>query len=483
MSDDLSKLPMELLHMILNHLSMSDIITSMCFVNKRLRTICFAYPYFHFDFSSSAKKKEQFELVCTHLPHLSSQIRSLTFSDPCDRMMNIKIARFFSRLNTVNGTLSKLYSITLHSINFETWRSINDRLTLLPSLLSLSIDSSDLNDVLDISMVSKLLNDLLYNSETLKRLAVTVSVRRNNTFIIDPRPTATKSLIEHLILEGVKVEIKSLLKVTPKLKTLDIQPKDYRFIPTIHIRPSQTMCDLTIRMTCVTFDQIEYILHSMTQLTYLKIISDSVGYDMADGIAWSRLLKTVVIFKFKFSFKKSTFTHPPVDLTSFRTSFWLEEKHWYVTYDRCIDTGYSLLYSTSYCDSNYPLCYMQDSIITLSTAPTSISLLPPTVSLMFDHFDLDVPEMLRRITHITGWSLDDCGTSLDVKLSYAATKLDLSQIRTFFAFRYESDMLNDVFIRFVRDLPRLCRLTVSTAVLKLFFNHQWSNITDLRLSS
>ncbi|CAF5049500.1 unnamed protein product, partial [Rotaria sp. Silwood1] len=74
--------------------------------------------------------------------------------------------------------------------------------------------------------------------------------------------------------------------------------------------------------------------------------------------------------------------------------------------------------------------------------------------------------MLRQITHITGCSLDDCGTSLDVKLSYAATKLDLSQVRTFFAFRYEIDMLNDVFIRFVRDSPRLCRLTVSTAVLK-----------------
>ena len=87
---------------------MSDIVTSMCFVNKRLRTICLTYSDFHFDFSSSAKKKEEFELVCTHLPRLSSQIRSLTFSDPCDCMIKVKIADFFSRLNTMKWDIIKI---------------------------------------------------------------------------------------------------------------------------------------------------------------------------------------------------------------------------------------------------------------------------------------------------------------------------------------------------------------------------------------
>ncbi|CAF1417767.1 unnamed protein product [Rotaria sordida] len=391
---------------------------------------------------------------CARLPNISSQIRSLTFSNPCDHIMNFKIASFFSKLDTTNSTLSKLHSITLHSINFETWHSINDRLTLLPSLLSLSIDSSDLNDVLDISIVSKLLNDLLCNSATLKCLAVKIFSLCNRTFIVDLRPTAMKSLIEHLTLQGVQVELKSLLKITPKLKTLNIQLKVYRFIPAIYLHAPHTMRNLTIRVNGITFDEIEYLLHSMTQLTHFTIISDYVGYDMTDGIAWSRLLKTIVIFKFKFVFKESMFKQSPIDLTSFRTSFWLEEKHWYVTYDRCIDTGYSLLYSTPYCDNDYPLYYMQDFIHTVSTAPTTIPL-PPTESLMVDCIDSNASEILRQLTHITHWSLDDCGTCLDAKLSYATVKLDLSRVRIFFAHRYETDMLNDVLIRFVRDLPCL----------------------------
>ncbi|CAF4085932.1 unnamed protein product [Rotaria sordida] len=454
MSDDLSELPVELLHMILNHLTMTDILTSLCFVNKHFYTICLTYPSFHFDFSLSAKKKEQFDLVCARLPNISSQIRSLIFFNQCDPVMDFKVARFFSKLDTTNGTLSKLHSITLHPINFETWRLINDRLTLLPSLLSLSINSINLNDVLDISIVSKLLNDLLCNSATLKRLAVEIFSLHNRTFIVDLRPTAMKSLIEHLTLHGFQVELKSLLKITPKLKTLNIQSKAHRFIPAIYLHAPHTMRNLTIKVHGITFDEIEYLLHSMTQLTHFTIIADYVGYDMIDGIAWSRLLKTIVIFKFKFVFKESMFKQSPIDLTSFRTSFWLEEKHWYVTYDRCIDTGYSLLYSTPYCDNDYPLYYMQDFIHTVSTAPTTIPL-PPTESLMVDCIDSNASEILRQLTHITHWSLDDCGTCLDAKLSYATVKLDLSRVRIFFAHRYETDMLNDVLIRFVRDLPCL----------------------------
>ncbi|CAF4968017.1 unnamed protein product, partial [Rotaria sp. Silwood1] len=61
---------------------------------------------------------------------------------------------------------------------------------------------------------------------------------------------------------------------------------------------------------------------------------------------------------------------------------------------------------------------MQDFIHTVSTAPTTIPL-PPTESLMVDYFDFDIPEMLRGLTHITHWLLDDYGICLDAKLSYA----------------------------------------------------------------
>jgi hypothetical protein len=303
-------------------------------------------------------------------------------------------------------------------------------------------------------------------------------------FIVDPHPNAKRSLIEHLTLEGIQVQLKSLLEVTPALKELDVKLKAFQFKPDTRLQSPPTMRNLTIKMDDVTLKEIEYMLYSLTQLTYFTIISREVRYDMADGITWARLLKTVVTFKFSFTFDHYTVrpSISSIDLASFRTPFWLEEKHWYVTYDRCIDTGFSLLYSNPYCFNDYPLHYMKGFITTESTKQTSTS---------FSHIDdliadYDYPinrELHRRVTNITRSSLVDCGTSLKTKLDYATTYLDLSQVTLFSAFRCETDMTNDVFVRFLQSLPRLRSLHLSIVLVKLLFVHQWPYINYLYLSS
>jgi hypothetical protein len=348
--------------------------------------------------------------------------------------------------------------------------------------VSLSIDSSDINNPIDASTVSKLLRELLYNSRTLKRLSVKVWVSGNNIFIVDPRSEANRSLIENLTLEGIRVELKSLLEVTPALQTLDTTLKLFQFKHDTRLHPSDTMRNLTIKVNFVTLEEIEYMLYSMTQLIHFTIISNNVQYDMADGITWSRLLKTVVTFKFKFTLDQNTFTQPLIDLASFRTPFWLEEKHWYVTYDRCIDTGFSLLYSNPYCLDDYPLFYMKDSITTESTKLTSTSMpFPHTNSLITDYYQPAAMKLLRSSSPITRLWLADCGTNLRTKLDYATTHIDLSQVTLFSAFQYETDMSNDVFVKFVHSLPHLRSLHLSIVLLKLLFIHQWPHIVDLRL--
>ena len=44
MTDYLSMLPAELFPQIFDDLSMDDLLTSLCFVNKRLRALCLSYP-------------------------------------------------------------------------------------------------------------------------------------------------------------------------------------------------------------------------------------------------------------------------------------------------------------------------------------------------------------------------------------------------------------------------------------------------------
>src|SRR5689334_11229734 len=103
MSDPFSKLPVELIHKILDDVSTFDILTSVCFLNKHFRIVSLAYPRFRLDFTRSFNKKKQFDKLCTQLVSLSSQIISLTLSNVDDAFIPTKITYLFSRSITVNS--------------------------------------------------------------------------------------------------------------------------------------------------------------------------------------------------------------------------------------------------------------------------------------------------------------------------------------------------------------------------------------------
>ena len=481
MTDYLSTLPVELLHIIFDDLSVGDILASMCFVNKRLRRICLTYPRFRFDLNSFARKKEPFQSVCAHLPHVSSQILSLTFSKEYNSLVSFKISCFFSRFLQINDGFSKLHSITIDPIDEQTWRSINHRLTALTSLDSLSIQC---NEYLDLSIASQLLRELLFDSPKLKRLHVNLFVDGSGTFIVDPCPSTRRSQIEHLHLEGIRLEFRSLFAVTPVLQSLDANLKLFQFRPNTRFHSPETIRQLTISVNFIGLEEIKTMLHSLRQLTDLTVISKNVQYDMADGWTWNRLLKSILIFKFIFTFDQNTFTSPAIDLTSFRTPFWLEKKHWHVTYERCLLTGFSLLYSNPYCLDEHPMLFMRDRILVESTA-SQAALLPDQTNLRTDS---TCP--IEVILELQRWSIDrirvlftDLNISLRLKLNYAMKHLHLSQITSFTASRCETDLSADMFVQFLQRLPRLRSLNLSMCLLKRLLNSDWSNILSFHLST
>ena len=481
MTDYLSTLPVELLHIIFDDLSVGDILASMCFANQRLRTVCRTYPRFRFDFNSSAKKKTQFQSVCAHLPHVSSRILSLTFSKEYNSLVSFKIGCFFSRFLQINDGFSKLHSITIDPIDEQTWRSINRRLTTLPSLVSLSIRCGE---HLELSIASQLLRELLLDSLKLKRLHVKLFVNSSDAFIVDPCPSTRRSQIEHLHLEGIRLEFQSLFSVTPALQSLDANLKLFQFRPNTRFHSPETIRQLTISVNFIGLEEIKTMLHSLRQLTDLTVISKNVQYDMADGWTWNRLLKSILIFKFIFTFDQNTFTSPAIDLTSFRSSFWLEKKHWYVTYERSLDTGFALLYSNPYCREEHPLLFMRDRILLESTS-SQATVLPHPTSLTADSpYPIEVTAALRSSSpQIARESLADCGTSLRSKLDYAMEHLHLSQITSFTASRCETDLSTDIFVQFLQRLPRLRSLDLSVCLLKRLLNSDWSNILSLHVSA
>ena len=475
MTDYVSILPAELFPKIFDDLLVDDILASLCFVNRRLRALCLSYPRFRFDLDSCGrKKKRQVQSICAHLPYVSSRILSSKFSRECGNLMFMKISRFFSQ--TVDA-FQKLRSITIGSIDEQTWRSINRRLTTLVSLVSLSIDC---HERVNGSTVSQLLCDLLCDCRTLKRLHMKVLVDGTDGFVVDLRPETRRSQIEHLCLDGCGVELRSLFAVTPALQSLDGSLALFQFRTDTRFYSPETIRQLKIHAYFIELTEIETMLHSLEQLTDLTVIATSAQYDMADGWTWSRLLTSISTFKFVLTFKKSIFTPPAIDLTSFRTPFWLEEKHWYVTYERCRDTDFSMLYSNPYCRDEYPLSYMRDQLIVESTA-VDATLFPAPTIIMADCLFHSAFQLRSSLSRIQRESLADCGPSLRSKLDYAMEYLHLARITSFTALQCETDLSPDVFVKFLQGLPRLTSLDVSMCLLKRLLISEWPGIRSLGL--
>ena len=69
MLDYLTTLPVELIHKILDNVPSLGILSSLCFVNKCIRSISLAYPHFQLNFScvDTSMETSQFGSVCTQI--------------------------------------------------------------------------------------------------------------------------------------------------------------------------------------------------------------------------------------------------------------------------------------------------------------------------------------------------------------------------------------------------------------------------------
>jgi CRP-like cAMP-binding protein len=139
MSDQLSVLPVELIHRILDEIATFDILTDVCFVNKRLRAISLNYPRFRFDLTRSFDKKRQFDEHCTQLVHLSSQVVSLTLANDGDATMPVRIAYFLSQFMGIDAPFSNLRSLSLSHVDLGVWQSLKVRRSSFFALTSISI--------------------------------------------------------------------------------------------------------------------------------------------------------------------------------------------------------------------------------------------------------------------------------------------------------------------------------------------------------
>ncbi|CAF1414533.1 unnamed protein product [Rotaria sordida] len=167
-----------------------------------------------------------------------------------------------------------------------------------------------------------------------------------------------------------------------------------------------------------------------------------------------------------------------IDLDSFRTQFWLEEKKWFVTFDQWIDTSVSFLYTNPCCtEYRYPLTFMKKALVTESTGlvPTTF---PHTQYLIFDWNLPMQKEHLCRFTHIYTLLMED---NLDLSFKFINSCIDLSRITSFVQGRSEKEQSRNEFVHILHILPHLRSLCLNISTLVLLFDRHWPQIIDLNM--
>ncbi|CAF1344920.1 unnamed protein product [Rotaria sordida] len=182
--------------------------------------------------------------------------------------------------------------------------------------------------------------------------------------------SAILSSVQYFHLERITIDLLSLLAVAPMLHTLQGKFRtpdlklDRLYPCLLHLQ------QLRIELWNITWTEMTTLLSSFPRLVYLTITADNVDSDMADGFAWARSLQDIKHFEFKLKFIYDAFEQQPLNLDSFRTKFWLEEKKWFVTYDQRLNAdGSSLLYSNSSSLIIYPPHEIIGTLVSESTAP------------------------------------------------------------------------------------------------------------------
>ncbi|CAF0935104.1 unnamed protein product [Rotaria sordida] len=375
----------------------------------------------------------------------------------------------------MNDIFPNLHSITLNKIDSNIWNLIRTRLPSFISLRSIFIYSVDDLDESTATLMSLIFHDLLFNVKSLKHLFLETLYGQNETIIISTSSLIQTSTIECLTVIGIQINLHQIFAIAPMLRQLNVKLIVTQFyeIDTI-FQPSINLQQLSINNNRMTMFEIRHLLSSMTCLTYLSLDIDNVDNDMINGNVWIPLLTRIIAFQFIFKISNEM----NIDLNTFRTQFWLEEKKWYVTFDQWTDTSCSFLY-TNPCFNGYyyPLLFVKKTLITESTGlePTTY---PHTKYLFFDIQSPMSQAHLRRFTHAHTLIVE---SDFDISFKNIITCIDLSRITSFVQGKLETKQSNNEFVRILHNLPHLRSLCLHTSTLILFFNRHWPQILDLNM--
>ncbi|CAF2850623.1 unnamed protein product [Rotaria sp. Silwood2] len=336
----LSTLPVELIYRILNILDNETILFSFGNVCKRFQFIIHTYNQYKLNFQSISKP--YFDSIC-QLIH-PENIISLTLSN--DNRTPNQIKCFFS-----------FFQI--------------QQFICLRSLKLIDVDEDDFHRIFQfkhilISLAFTFRNNVLQNSETLPLISSIISnnsLRQLDLFLslknINDLLWPNQCLLQSLILSQ-RINFKqfsTILSYSLQLKTIVLQDciaEDLTDNDSLISYPQ--LISLTFDDSELNMNECQIILSLTPSLEHFHIVG---GRSLSNGLCWEEFIKKKLLklnkFEFAFCGDTDVIFEDSIKveslMTSFRTPFWIDNKHWFVVCYYFKNSAKYSLYSLPICKS------------------------------------------------------------------------------------------------------------------------------------
>jgi hypothetical protein len=293
----LDQLPMVVFHLLFTYFLPEEILVSLLDVSPYLNHIIKSYSNYQLNLKSI--RLAHFDLICRHLS--PDQIKILILSDDKDTPGQSQLFLFHFQFDQ----LINLQSLTLIQIERDSLRHIIPFLNQLKHLRTLSLKSES-PVPLSLPLANLRYLELpQYTVDQLKPICLTTPRLKILNIIIEHRTSNFdfQCPLEHLTRLILQIHCKYFYK---------------KILASISI-----VLGFQVRM-----NEIKKFLNNFPRLKHLDLRT-RCHIDVTNGYAWELIAKDLLTFKFIFSIQLYSIV---TILNTFRTSFWLEEKCWFVAY-------------------------------------------------------------------------------------------------------------------------------------------------------
>ncbi|CAF4005267.1 unnamed protein product [Rotaria magnacalcarata] len=315
-------LPVEILHFILDHLDTPTIFRSLRSASRQLHAIVNAFDRFELDLSSVAKCHLEFISDLIRTENITSLIFSFANNEEAvnaDLVLSIFSTRQFTRLRSL--TLLEINKVELLDLLLQ---HVN-----LMSLVSFSVQLHNVYGTVTLPLLSTVI------AQSKMRKLCLIGFNYMKTVLSWPT---------HCALQQLKIgcctfqEYNFILEHCPLLKTFEMQNCTmYHINNSTHVTSSagayfSGLASLTMNNCYLSFGELDFLLSLTPSLIHFKLIN--VGWNsnsLFDGFRWEEFIQKRLPF----------LNNLHSIINSYRTPFWLERKHWYVTCDYTISASSS----------------------------------------------------------------------------------------------------------------------------------------------